>query len=112
MFDYKKHLRMLFTSKNMGINKLNLGMTVWFASSSSLNSSDEMFKYESSLLSCVCLIKYGALRFCHIGHEEEASRNAFHSIFIESSRCSHVCIRVHRKCLILAVITPQMKGLI
>ena len=41
-FDYLKHQSMLFPSKNKGINRLNLGMTIRFASSSSINDSDGM----------------------------------------------------------------------
>ena len=41
-FDYSKHLRIVFSSKNMGINRLILGVTIGFASSSSINSSDVM----------------------------------------------------------------------
>ena len=41
-FDNLKYLRILFSSKNKGINRLNLGLTVQFASSSSINGSDEM----------------------------------------------------------------------
>ena len=33
-FDYSKHLRMLFLSKNMGINRKNLVVTIRFVSSS------------------------------------------------------------------------------
>ena len=36
-FDCLKHPRMLFPSKNIGINRLQLGMTVRFASSSLIN---------------------------------------------------------------------------
>ena len=52
-----------------------LGVAIGFGSSSSINGSNRMLGCESLLLSSVRLIKDGALRFCHIAHEEEASRN-------------------------------------
>ena len=61
-FDYSKHPRLLFLSKNGDINRLNLGMTIQFASSSLINGSDEMLKCESSSLSHVHLIRNGAPR--------------------------------------------------
>ena len=60
-FDYSKHQRMFFLSKNMGIKRLNMGMTVQFASSS-INGSDKIFGYEWSSLSQVRSIKNGAPR--------------------------------------------------
>ena len=61
-FDYSKHQRMFFPSKNMGIKRLNMGMTVQFASSSSINGSDKIFGYEWSSLSQVHSIRNGAPR--------------------------------------------------
>ena len=87
---------MLFLSKNRDINRLNLGMSVQFVSSSLIKSSDETLECESSRLSHVCLIKDGALRFCHIICEEEVLCNAYRLIFIEHLRCRYVSIGVHR----------------
>ena len=52
-----------FLSKNMGINMLNLGLTIRFASSTSINSSDETLGWESSRLNPIHLIKDGAPDF-------------------------------------------------
>ena len=90
-------------SKNKGINRLNLGVIDRFVSSSSINNSDEILGCESSPLSLVCLIKDGAIRFCHVAHEE-VSLNACHLIFTECLRCSLVSIGVHRACLISTLI--------
>ena len=60
-----------------------MGVTVQFPSSSSINSLDETLKCESSPFSPICMIKDGMLKFHHVAHEEEASRNACHLIFIE-----------------------------
>ena len=58
--DYSKHLRIFYLLKKIGINRLNLGMTLQFFSSSSINGSDEMLRYELSSLSSIRLIRYGA----------------------------------------------------
>ena len=50
-------------------------MAIGFDSSSSINCSDEILGYKSLPLCRFCLIKDGALRFCHIMREEEATRN-------------------------------------
>ena len=50
-------------------------MAIRFGSSSSIGGSDEMLGCESLPLSHVHSIKDGALRFCHVAHEEEALRN-------------------------------------
>ena len=65
-FDYSKHLRMFFSSKNMGINMLILGVTVQFASSSSINNSIVVHKCESMPLSLGCWTRDEALRFFHV----------------------------------------------
>ena len=69
-FDCSKHLRMIFPSRNKGINRLHLGMTIQFASSSSIKNLDEKLIFELSSLSLVCSIEDRALGFCHVGHEE------------------------------------------
>ena len=79
----------------MGINRLHLGMIVRFASSSMINDSDEMLGYKSSSFSPVPLIEDRALRFSIVAREEEASRNAYHLVFIERSRCSHMFAGIH-----------------
>ena len=50
-------------------------MAVGFGISSSINDTDEMLGCESLPLSHVCSIEDGALIFCHIAREEEASRD-------------------------------------
>ena len=70
---------MLFSSKNRGINKLNLGLTIRFVSSFFINSLDEMPECKSSQLILIRLIR--ALRFRHVGHEEEAFYNIIESRF-------------------------------
>ena len=50
-FDYSKHLRILFLSKNKGTNKKNLDITVRFASSSLINVLNIMLEYESMPIS-------------------------------------------------------------
>ena len=77
---------MLFLLKTRGINRLNLGVTIQFASLSSINISNEILGYISSPLRSVYRIEYVALRFHHVAHEEEASRNACHLIIFECSR--------------------------
>ena len=57
-----------------------LSATVRFGYSSSINGSDETLGCESLPLSRVCPIKGGALKFCHIACEEEASRDFVHLI--------------------------------
>ena len=79
-FDYSKHSRIYFMSKNMHINRQNLGVAVGFGSSCSINGSDETLGCESLWLSRVRSIKDRALRFDHIGHEEEALRDLVPSI--------------------------------
>ena len=49
-FDYSKHPRMLFLSKNKGINRLHLSVTFQFASSSSINGLDVTKECESMSL--------------------------------------------------------------
>ena len=85
-------------------------MAVGFGSSSSMNSSDETLECESLPLSHAHLSEDGALRFCHVTHEEVASRNACCLIFIGRFACVHMSMGVHRSLLILALITPQMNG--
>ena len=72
-----------------------LGVAVGFGISSSINGSHEMFGCEFLCLSRISSIKDGALRFAHIAHEEETSRNACHLIFIGCSRCVHVSNEVN-----------------
>ena len=57
----------------MCINRQNLGVAVGFGSSSLINGSNETLECELLLLSHVCLIEDGALRFCYVAREEEAS---------------------------------------
>ena len=83
-------------------------MAIGFGISSSINGYDEFLGCKSLHLICVCSIKDGVLRFCHIAREEETLRNAYRLIFIGSSRCVHVSTEVHRSLLISAVLTPQM----
>ena len=85
-----------------------LGVTVGFGSSSSVNGSDEMLGCESLPLSHAHSIKDGALRFCHIAHEEETSHNRVCLIVNQHLRCRHVSIKVHRAHLISAVINLHM----
>ena len=87
-FDRSKLQRILFLSKNKDINRLHFGMTIRFASSSTNNGLDKNFGCELSPLNPVCSIDNGALKFCHVVHEVEASCDACHLIFIEGSRCS------------------------
>ena len=68
------------------------------------------FGCESLCLSCVRLIEDGALRFCHVAHEEETPRNTCHLISIRRFRCVHVSTEVHRSILISTVITRQING--
>ena len=65
-FDYSKHLRTLFPSKNKGMNRLILGLTVRFTSSSSINGSDLTHEYKLMPLSCGRWYCDEALRFCHV----------------------------------------------
>ena len=109
-FDCSKHQRMLFLSKNRGIDRLHLGVTIRFVSSSSINSSDAMLGCESSPLSPVHSSEDGAVGFFHVSHEEEASYNTCRSTFVERSRCSHVSKGVHQACLISTIITPKMNN--
>ena len=110
LFDCLKHSTIFFPSKNKGINRLRLGVTVRFASLSLINDLDEMLGCKWSSLSPIHPIKEGALRFHHVTHEEEASHNAGRLIFIECSRCNHVFTGVHQACLISAAITSLMNG--
>ena len=61
-----KHPKMLFPSKNKGINRQNLGVTIQFASSSLINGSDAMLECKSMPLSHGRWIPNEALRFFHI----------------------------------------------
>ena len=54
-------------------------MSVRFGSSPSINSSNEIFGYESLPLSSVCLIEDGTFRFFHIVREEGASHDNMQS---------------------------------
>ena len=107
-FDCSKHLRMLFRLKNRSINRVNLGVTIQFASSSSINGLDEMLGCEWSRLSLIYPIEDGGLRYHHVACEEEAASNTCRLIFIERMRCHHASLRVHRENLISIIITPQM----
>ena len=94
-FNCSKHLIMFFPSKNMGINRLHLGVTIRFSSSSSIKGLDEMLRCESSALSPFCLIEDEALKFHHVTDEEETSCNTCRSIFFEHLRCNHVSTGVY-----------------
>ena len=50
-------------------------MAIGFDSSSSINYSDEILGYKSLPLCRFRLIEDGALKFCHIMREEEATHN-------------------------------------
>ena len=78
---------MLFLLKNKGTNRVNLGVTNRFASSSSINSLDETLRCKLSRLSPVHPIEDGVLIFHHVTCEEELSCNVCHLIFIEQMRC-------------------------
>ena len=94
--DCSKNSRMLLPLKNMGVNRLQLGMTIWFASSFFINSSDETLRCESSWSCSFYSIKDGVPRICHVIYEEEASCNAWRLISIERMRCHHTPTRVHQ----------------
>ena len=83
----------------------HLGVAVGFGSSSSINGSHETHGCESFSLSRVHLIEEGALRFCHIEHEEEASRDRVRPIVNRRRRCRHASTDVHQVHLISAVKT-------
>ena len=83
-------------------------MAIGLGSSSSINVSDEMLGCESLTLSHVRLIKDGALRFCHVARENEASRNRICLIINRCLRCHHTSNEVHWARLISTVITLQM----
>ena len=85
-------------------------MIISFASSSSINNSNETLGCESSRLSLITLIEDRALRFCHVACEEEASRNVRCWIFIACLRCCQLSLKVHQVHWISIFITPQMNG--
>ena len=80
-------------------------MTIRLGSSYSINGSDEMLGCESLPLSYVRSIEEGALRFCHIVREEEASRDRVRPIKNRRLRFYHVFIEVYKVSLISAIIT-------
>ena len=59
-------------------------------------------------LSCVGLIKDGALRFHHVAHEEESSRDRVRLIMNRHLRCRYASIEVHRAYLISTFITLEI----
>ena len=69
-------------------------MIVQCASSYSINGSNEKLGYELSPLGQIHLIEDGALRFCHIVREEEASCNTCRWMFIENSSDANMSMGV------------------
>ena len=67
-----------------------------------------MFGCESLALSSICLIKDRALRFCHVTHEEEASRDHINLIVNPRLKGHHASIEVDRAHFISAIITLQI----
>ena len=61
-FNYSKHPRIHFLSKNICINKQNLGIGVRFGVPSSINGSNETLRCKSLSLSHVCPIINGVPR--------------------------------------------------
>ena len=59
---------------------INLGMTIGVGSSSSIDGSNEILECESLPLGHTHSIKDGALKFCHVTCEKEASRDRVHLI--------------------------------
>ena len=79
-------------------------MSVEFVSSSSINGLDETFGCELLPLSCVRSIEDRALRFWHVAHEEDQSRDHALMILNRRLRCRHTSIEVYSMHLISAVL--------
>ena len=71
----------------------------------SIKDSDEMLGCKSLTLIHVYSIDDGAIRFCHVAREEEASPDCFRPIENQGLRCRHTSIEVHRAYLISDIIT-------
>ena len=95
---------MLYIVKEHVYLYADLGLGVRFRSSSSINGLDKTFGYKSLPLSHIRSIKDGALRFFHVAHEEEASRDHVRPIRNQRLRCRHASIEVHRASLISTVL--------
>ena len=86
----------------------DLGVAVGFGSSSSIKKLDKTLRCKSLPLSHARSIEDGALRFCHVTREEEASRDRVYLIGNRRLRCRHTSIEVHRAYLISAIINLQV----
>ena len=74
-FDSSKHPRMNFSVEAHVNFEEKFGRGRWIGTSSSINFLDEMLGCELLSLIHVRLIEDGALKFCHVAREEEASRD-------------------------------------
>ena len=95
-FNSLKYLRIHFSSKNIRVNRKNLGMAIGFGISSSINGLDETPRWESSSLSPICSIEMETCYEAASLHEVRSSCNAYYLIFIECFRCHHASMEVHR----------------
>ena len=86
---------MLYIVEEHAYLEAHLGVAVGFGSSSSINGSHEAHGCESLPLSRVHSIEDGELRFCHIKHEKEASRNCVRPIVNWRLRCRHASTDIH-----------------